>query len=100
MTHLAFSKSLATGIVSVTSADDWDTLKYYLSTIDYHDTEEWDTHLAWENFRDGCLIKDSASIWRYLNLNRDENFGVDAAIDFTIFEGELIDLSEVDPIFD
>lgn len=99
--HIAFRKSLATGIVSITSSGNWDGLKRQLSELDYHDTEDWDRHFSWENFRDGRLIKDSTSIWRYINFDPDENFENDGEYsNLTVFEGELVDLQEVDPIFD
>lgn len=92
--HITFSKSLANGTVSVTSADSWDGLKYQLSKLEHHDTEKWDRHFAWENFKSGYLIMDSASIWVYVN------FEISDKHDFEVFEGRLIDLNEVDPIFD
>lgn len=92
--HIAFRKSLANGIISVTSAGNWDGLKYQLSKLDYHDTEFWDRRFAWERFRSGSLIKDETGIWVYVN------FEVMDKYDFTVFEGELVDLFEIDPIFD
>lgn len=91
--HIAFRKSLANGMVSVTSAGSWDELKYQLSRLDHHDTEEWDAHFAWESFNSGNLIKDSCSIWRYVNFENEDIH------DAEVFDGRLIDLSEIDPLF-
>ncbi len=92
--HIAFRKALANGVVSVTSAGNWDELKYQLFKLDHHETEEWDRHFAWEYFRSGDLIKDSSAIWVYVD------FELTDLRDFEVFEGRLIDLSEVDSIFD
>jgi len=92
--HIAFRKNLANGTVNVTSAGNWDGLKYQLSKLDYHDTDEWDRHFAWENFRSGYLINDGTGVWVYVN------FEVQDKYDFEVFEGRLIFLSEVDTIFD
>lgn len=94
MTHIAFAKSLANGTVAVTSAATWDELKYALTQVDYHDTEEWDSHRAWENFKDGFLVKDSTSVWRYMNFEDPDVRNVE------IFEGLFIDLFEMDPFED
>lgn len=93
--HIAFRKALSNGVVSITSAGNWDGLKYQLSKLDHHDTPEWDAHnFAWEQFKNGDLIKDSTGIWRYIN------FEVKDQYDLEVFEGRLIDLFEIDPIFD
>jgi hypothetical protein len=92
--HIAIRKSLANGATSITTAGNWDGLKYQLSKLECHDTDEWDAHFAWEDFKKGKLIQDSNGLWRYFSIEMNDIYNKG------IFEGKVINLFEIDPMFD
>jgi hypothetical protein len=78
----------------MTTAGTWDKLKYQLSKLDHFDTRDWDGHgFAWESFRDGNIINDASALWRYIDIERDDTN------DLEVFEGRVVFLIEIDPVF-
>jgi hypothetical protein len=90
--HIAFRKDLGNGTVTMTSAGNWDGLKYQLSKLDYFDTRDWDG-FGLNHLRDGAIVNDGAALWRYVNIEINDVYG------FEIFEGRIVSLQEIDPMF-
>lgn len=89
--HIVFCKSLTNGSVSMTSAGNWDGLKYQMTNLDHFDIRDWDSHdFSIEHLKAGNIISDGAFLWRYVNVE------VLDKKDFEIFEGRVISLNEID----
>lgn len=91
---VVFEKSLSEGSVRAHVAQTWDELKYNLATnVDTFPVVEWEAAgFGWNRLRQGDIIADGANAWRY--------FDIDHMSPCTeIFEGRLIALSEIDPVF-
>jgi hypothetical protein len=90
--HIAFCKELGNGTVSMTSAGNWDGLKYQLSKQDNFDTRDWDG-LGISHLRNGDIVNDGTALWRYVNIE------INDVHDIEIFEGRIVFLQEIDSTF-
>lgn len=90
--HIVIAKFLGHGMTSITTAGTWDELKYKLSVLQHFDTKEWDSHgFAWESLRDGNIVNDGTTLWRYFDIERDDDQN-----DTEIFDGRVIFLPEIE----
>lgn len=91
--HTVFQKALANGATAVHFDYDWSALKYKMTQTEGFGAADWDAHnFSWEQLRNGDIINDGVSLWRYIDLEF-----ADSGIE--IFEGRVIFLIEIDPVF-
>lgn len=98
--YIIFEKSRANGTVAAHFDLNWDVLKYKLTQLDTFPSEEWESRrYAWENLRrgDSPIIDDGAAFWQYFDL---ETLGFTEKDELELFNGQVILLNEIDPIFD
>ncbi|GHF92321.1 hypothetical protein [Streptomyces griseosporeus] len=91
---LVFQKELSNGKVHLHAEESWDHLKIQLIDDDSFPTEEWEAaRYAWEKLRDGHIVSDGTSLWQLIEHSYE-------GAQFSLFEGSVVLLSEIDPIFD
>jgi hypothetical protein len=94
--HALFRKELANGIVTSYIDLEWDVLKAKLAQIAKTDDipiKAFDMHFGWDNLRNGYIINDGATLWCYWNDQKN-------AMRYDLFEGQIVFLEEIDPIFE
>jgi hypothetical protein len=95
--HIIFQQELGNGKVHFYADESWDQLKFKLTKEDSFPLGEWEAaNYAWDALRQGeHIISDGACLWQYLNVE-----GGFETVTGHLFEGSLVMLSKIDPIFD
>ena len=92
--HAIFQKELGNGKVHMHFDLDWDVLKYELTKLDTFDEQEWDSaRYAIEALWNGHIVSDGVCLWQHVDMTREPT-------DFSLFEGSVVLLNEIDPVFD
>jgi hypothetical protein len=91
--HIVAQKELSIGKVHLHLEESWDHLKIQLTDNDSFPSEEWErVRYAWEALRDGHIVSDGVCLWQYIEHDFE-------GAQHSLFEGSIILLSEIDPIF-
>lgn len=88
-----FSKSLTNGKVTFYIDESDDILKAKLADDPDVETELIDRHFGWEYLRSGTILKGEDNLYQLWDETNHDN-----KVD--LFQGEVVFLSEIDPIFD